>query len=231
MPASRPLSGSDTAPPGGEVLSHHSHCHTTMHSAAAECWLPPSGMFLALREGFSLPTEIRICMMLTQMPAQFALVAANPRPPWVLRILISLLLIAEGKDILDFYSDANTRKLYKLHIWGLLSRLNPLTGLAPKDDPTIFSFNIINEPRCPGEGAQAGLQISRVLPARGPPLSTTVMLCWTVGKICRSSTANATGSALVRPAEVLAQLSLTSGPGSWVHHGLRHSSCTKPGRG
>jgi mannan endo-1,4-beta-mannosidase len=51
---------------------------------------------------------------------------------------------------LDFYSDPKTRALYKLNIWGLLSRVNPLTGLAPKDDPTIFSFNIINEPRCPG---------------------------------------------------------------------------------
>lgn len=56
-----------------------------------------------------------------------------------------------GKDILDFYSDPNTRALYKLHVWGMLSRVNPLTGLAPKDDPTVFSFNIINEPRCPGE--------------------------------------------------------------------------------
>ena len=57
---------------------------------------------------------------------------------------------AAGKDILDFYSDPKTRALYKLNIWGLLRRVNPLTGLAPKDDPTIFSFNIINEPRCPG---------------------------------------------------------------------------------
>jgi mannan endo-1,4-beta-mannosidase len=57
---------------------------------------------------------------------------------------------AAGKDTLDFYADPSTRALYKLHIWGLLSRVNPLTGLAPKDDPAIFSYNIINEPRCPG---------------------------------------------------------------------------------
>jgi hypothetical protein len=55
-----------------------------------------------------------------------------------------------GKDILDFYADPSARALYKLHVWGLLSRPNPLTGLAPRDDPTIFSFNLINEPRCPG---------------------------------------------------------------------------------
>lgn len=63
---------------------------------------------------------------------------------------VATLVPAEGKDILDFYSDPAARALYKLHIWGLLSRLNPLTGLALKDDPAIFSFNIINEPRCPG---------------------------------------------------------------------------------
>lgn len=57
---------------------------------------------------------------------------------------------AAGKDTLDFYGDPAARALYKLHIWGMLSRINPLTGLAPKDDPAIFSFNIINEPRCPG---------------------------------------------------------------------------------
>lgn len=62
-----------------------------------------------------------------------------------------LCAFAAGKDTLDFYGDPSTRALYKLHIWGMVSRVNPLTGLAPKDDPAIFSFNIINEPRCPGK--------------------------------------------------------------------------------
>ncbi|WIA20181.1 hypothetical protein OEZ85_006029 [Tetradesmus obliquus] len=57
---------------------------------------------------------------------------------------------AEGKDILDFYRDPATRSLFKLHIWGLISRVNPLTGLAPKDDPNIFGWSLLNEPRCPG---------------------------------------------------------------------------------
>jgi hypothetical protein len=58
---------------------------------------------------------------------------------------------AESKDILDFYRDSATRALFKLHIWGLISRVNPLTGLAPRDDPNVFGWSILNEPRCPGE--------------------------------------------------------------------------------
>eukprot|EP00775_Hariotina_reticulata_P006886 gene6886-7102_t len=56
----------------------------------------------------------------------------------------------KGKDVLDFYRDPATRALYKLHMWGLVSTINKLTGLAPKDDPTIFGWNLLNEPRCPG---------------------------------------------------------------------------------
>jgi hypothetical protein len=47
----------------------------------------------------------------------------------------SLALLADGKDILDFYSDPSARSLYKLHIWGLLSRLNPLTTLNNPHNP------------------------------------------------------------------------------------------------
>jgi hypothetical protein len=37
---------------------------------------------------------------------------------------------AESKDILDFYRDPDTRALFKLHIWGLISRVNPLNPLS-----------------------------------------------------------------------------------------------------
>lgn len=62
---------------------------------------------------------------------------------------------AGGKDVLDFYRDPATRALYKLHMWGLISSINNLTGLAPKDDPTIFGWSLLNEPRCPGEPVRA----------------------------------------------------------------------------
>jgi hypothetical protein len=67
-------------------------------------------------------------------------------------VMYDCLMHAEGKDILDFYRDPATRSLFKLHIWGLISRTNPLTGLAPRDDSNVVGWSILNEPRCPGEG-------------------------------------------------------------------------------
>lgn len=58
---------------------------------------------------------------------------------------------ADGKDILDFYRDPAAQALFKLHMWTLLTRVNSLTGIAYRDEPAIMAWNIMNEPRCPGE--------------------------------------------------------------------------------
>jgi mannan endo-1,4-beta-mannosidase len=52
----------------------------------------------------------------------------------------------------DFYSDPVIRQWYKDWIAHLLNRVNPLTGLAYKDDPTIMTWELGNEPRCKGSG-------------------------------------------------------------------------------
>lgn len=38
-------------------------------------------------------------------------------------------------------------KLLEDHIYTITSRINTLTGVAYKDDPTIMGYNLFNEPR------------------------------------------------------------------------------------
>ena len=50
----------------------------------------------------------------------------------------------------DFYSDPTIRQWYKNYIGHLLNRVNTLTGIPYKDDPTIMMWELANEPRCGG---------------------------------------------------------------------------------
>lgn len=52
----------------------------------------------------------------------------------------------------DFYSDPEIRAWYQAWISHLLNHVNPLTGLAYKNDPTIMTWELANEPRCGGSG-------------------------------------------------------------------------------
>lgn len=45
-----------------------------------------------------------------------------------------------------FFADPRTRADFKTWVRFLLSRVNPLTGIAYKDDPTIFAWELMNEP-------------------------------------------------------------------------------------
>ena len=47
----------------------------------------------------------------------------------------------------SFYSEPACRALYRQYVTVLLSRVNSLNGLAYADDPTIFAWELINEPR------------------------------------------------------------------------------------
>ncbi|KAJ8748500.1 hypothetical protein K2173_003398 [Erythroxylum novogranatense] len=47
----------------------------------------------------------------------------------------------------DFYSNPLIRQYYKNHVKTVLTRINTITGMAYKDDPTIFAWELINEPR------------------------------------------------------------------------------------
>ncbi|XP_071687337.1 putative mannan endo-1,4-beta-mannosidase 9 [Rutidosis leptorrhynchoides] len=48
----------------------------------------------------------------------------------------------------DFFSNDVTRGYYKNHVKSILKRHNTITGVAYKDDPTIFAWELMNEPRC-----------------------------------------------------------------------------------
>ena len=56
----------------------------------------------------------------------------------------------------EFYSDTTIKQWYKDYIAHLLNRVNPITGLAYKDDPTIMAWELANEPRCIGSGIAKG---------------------------------------------------------------------------
>jgi mannan endo-1,4-beta-mannosidase len=52
----------------------------------------------------------------------------------------------------DFYTDPLIRQWYKNWISQVLNRVNTLTGVKYKDDPTIMTWELANEPRCIGSG-------------------------------------------------------------------------------
>ncbi|XP_019416619.1 PREDICTED: mannan endo-1,4-beta-mannosidase 4-like [Lupinus angustifolius] len=47
----------------------------------------------------------------------------------------------------DFYTNPIVKKYYKDHIKAVLTRKNSITGIVYKDDPFIFAWELINEPR------------------------------------------------------------------------------------
>ncbi|WP_214106936.1 cellulase family glycosylhydrolase [Acrocarpospora catenulata] len=51
-----------------------------------------------------------------------------------------------------FYTDARIRGWYKDWINHVLNRVNTLTGVKYKDDPTVMMWELGNEPRCKGSG-------------------------------------------------------------------------------
>jgi mannan endo-1,4-beta-mannosidase len=48
----------------------------------------------------------------------------------------------------DFFSSPAIKQLYKNHVAAVLSRVNSINGRKYSEDPTIFGWNLINEPRC-----------------------------------------------------------------------------------
>lgn len=48
----------------------------------------------------------------------------------------------------EFYTNPTVKRYYTNHVKTVLSRNNSLTGMAYKDDPTIFAWELMNEPRC-----------------------------------------------------------------------------------
>ncbi|XP_057972944.1 mannan endo-1,4-beta-mannosidase 5-like [Malania oleifera] len=48
----------------------------------------------------------------------------------------------------DFYTNPVVKDYYKNHVKRVLTRMNTITRVAYKDDPTIMAWELMNEPRC-----------------------------------------------------------------------------------
>jgi mannan endo-1,4-beta-mannosidase len=58
----------------------------------------------------------------------------------------------------EFYTDARAKKAYKNYAAHLIHRVNTITKVAYKDDPTIFAWELANEPRCRNFGQYDRIQ-------------------------------------------------------------------------
>ncbi|KAF7086179.1 hypothetical protein CFC21_089505 [Triticum aestivum] len=58
----------------------------------------------------------------------------------------------------DFFRDALTQQLYKKHVEKVLTRINSFTGVAYKDEPSIFAWELMNEPRVPTDPSGKTMQ-------------------------------------------------------------------------
>jgi len=71
----------------------------------------------------------------------------------------------------EFYTDATIKGWYKAWISHLLNRVNSITGIRYKDDPTIMMWELANEPRCIGSGGANGYP-------RSPNCTTNTLISW-----------------------------------------------------
>jgi len=55
---------------------------------------------------------------------------------------------ASGVTHNQFFTDAGVKSMYKEYVKAILNRQNTLTGVQYSSDPTIMSWNLINEPVC-----------------------------------------------------------------------------------
>ncbi|EFN53900.1 hypothetical protein CHLNCDRAFT_136075 [Chlorella variabilis] len=79
--------------------------------------------------------------------------------PYIQWVIGSLNLT--GYTVLDFYRDERVKLLYRHNLCHIANRASSLTGVKYKDDPTIFSWDLVNEPRCPAcPGATRGAVLS-----------------------------------------------------------------------
>ncbi|KAL7135448.1 hypothetical protein ABFS83_11G097100 [Erythranthe nasuta] len=58
----------------------------------------------------------------------------------------------------DFFTNPIVKEYYKNHVKAVLTRINSITGVAYKNDPTIFAWELINEPRCQSDISGKSIQ-------------------------------------------------------------------------
>ncbi|KAA3479936.1 mannan endo-1,4-beta-mannosidase 6-like [Gossypium australe] len=58
----------------------------------------------------------------------------------------------------EFFSHPTLRSYYKSHVKAVLNRVNTFTNITYKNDPTIFAWELMNEPRCTSDPSGDTLQ-------------------------------------------------------------------------
>ncbi|PPE02573.1 hypothetical protein GOBAR_DD00398 [Gossypium barbadense] len=58
----------------------------------------------------------------------------------------------------EFFSHPALRSYYKSHVKAVLNRVNTFTNITYKNDPTIFAWELMNEPRCTSDPSGDTLQ-------------------------------------------------------------------------
>ncbi|KAL8517013.1 hypothetical protein ACS0TY_015303 [Phlomoides rotata] len=58
----------------------------------------------------------------------------------------------------DFFSHPTIKSYYKAHVYTVLNIVNTVTNITYKDDPTIFAWELMNEPRCESDPSGDKLQ-------------------------------------------------------------------------
>ncbi|KAG9144259.1 hypothetical protein Leryth_023515 [Lithospermum erythrorhizon] len=58
----------------------------------------------------------------------------------------------------DFFSHSTLKSYYKAHVKAVLNRVNTLNNITYKEDPTIFAWELMNEPRCESDPSGDTLQ-------------------------------------------------------------------------
>lgn len=57
---------------------------------------------------------------------------------------------ANETEVSTFYTSPAISKMYQDHVRTVLTRVNTINGRTYSEDPTVFAWNLINEPRCTG---------------------------------------------------------------------------------
>ncbi|XXG90373.1 hypothetical protein AAC387_Pa12g2155 [Persea americana] len=58
----------------------------------------------------------------------------------------------------SFFFDPSIRRYFKNYLKAILTRKNTITGIEYRDDPTIFAWELMNEPRCTSDPSGDTLQ-------------------------------------------------------------------------